>query len=253
MTTQTTTHACSITGLDLVGATVSDVPRSLAFYRDALGLQPSYVADSGAEFEFPNGETFGIWKPDGGEFPIGVGVMFTVADAAAAVEACNARGANIPAPFASPVCKMAIGNDPDGNGFILHERTQKNDPVAPPHVKSRTSVNGIDWAGYIVTDAKRAHAFYKDVLGLTPTYEYESGRGVEYDLADGTTFGIWQGEPGQKPAGSLMFAVTDAVAKVAELRERGVQISDAEDLDNCWMAHTADPDGIHIIIHQRKI
>ena len=257
--TETITNApagTAITGLDLIGCTVSDLQKSLTFYRDTLGLQQSFGNEGGAEFEFPNGETLGIWKPEGGEYPVGFGVMFTVADVKAAVELCNSRGAKISDVFESPVCKMAMGQDPDGNGFIIHQRTQKIDPVPPPHVKSQTSINGIDWAGYFVGDVKRSLAFYRDVLGLPATSIYESGQGVEFTLGDGTTFGVWRPdgvqEGGKAKGGAMMFAATDAHAKVAQLRERGVQITDVEDTDNCYMAFTRDPDDIAVIIHQIK-
>jgi len=254
MSNATTTNApagTAITGIDLVGCGISDVARSLAFYRDTLGLQPSYAAEGGAEFEFPNGETYGIWKPDGDEFPLGITVMFTVADAKAAVDAMNARGGTISEPFDSPVCKMAMGQDPDGNMFIIHERTVKNDPVAPPHVRTETSINGIDWAGFFVSNPPKSLEFYRDVLGLTPTVEIE-GHGAEFTLADGTTFGFWHADNTPSKGGTAMFAVDDIHATVSALRERGVQATDPQDTGDCFMAFVADPDNTGIIIHQRK-
>ncbi len=242
----------AITGMDLIGCTVSDVQRSLAFYRDTLGMVPSMASAGGAEFELPDGTTFGIWKPDGGEFPIGCGIMFAVDDAKAAVALFTSRGAAIAATFDSPVCVMGMGQDPDGNGYIIHERTVKNDPTPQPHVRTATSINGIDWAGYFVSDPKRSIAYYHDVLGMKTTATDPQGRGGEFTLADGSTFGVWHSEDTPSKGGTLMFSVDDARAKVAELRERGVQISDPQDTGGCFMAFTADPDGIPLIIHQKK-
>ena len=242
-----------ITGIDLSGATVSDVPRSIAFYRDTLGMVPSNLHEQGAEFELSDGTTFGLWNPGDDSYPTGFGVMFAVADARAALELFRSRGAKVlMEPFDSPVCVMAMIADPDGNRLILHQRTVKNDPVPPPHVNSQTSVNRIDWTGYHVKDAAKAVEFYRDVLGLTPTYVYESGMGAEFGLDDGNTFGVWAGTAEKAGKGAFMLGVTDAVVKVAQLRERGLEISDADDLGDCFMAHTKDPDGIDVIIHQRK-
>lgn len=254
MNTQTQAAAgTKVTGIDLNGATVSDVPRSVAFYRDTLGMVPSMAHEQGAEFELADGCTFGLWNPGDDSYPTGYGVMFAVGDARATIEALRERGTKIlMEPFDTPVCVMAMAMDPFGNRFMIHQRKVKNDAPAPPHHKHATSVNAIDWTGYYVKDSAKAVEFYRDVLGLTPTWIYESGSGAEFDLEDGNTFGVWSGTPGKESGGMFMLGVTDAVAKVAELRERGVKIGDAEDLGDCFMAHTTDPDGIDVIIHQRK-
>ena len=237
--------------MDLVGCTVSNVARSLAFYRDTLGLQPSMSEEGGAEFEFPDGTTFGIWKPEGGGFPLGCSVMFAVDDARAAVALFNSRGANIQEPFDSPVCLMAMGSDPDGNAFVIHERKAKNDPVPPKHVRTPTSVNGIDWAGYFVSDPERSVAFYRDVLGMEPT-QLVPGHGGEFTLADGSTFGVWHDENTPAVGGTLMFSVDDANATVDLLRGRGQEIAAPVDNGPCLMAFATDPDRIVSIVHQRK-
>lgn len=249
----TTTTSTTITGIDLVGATVADVQASLAFYRDKLGLVPSMEAESGAEFELSDKVTLGIWQPGG--MPPAYGIMFSVGDARGAAEECRRRGASIDEAFESPVCVMAMGRDPDGNGFMLHQRTVKNDPIPPPHVRTATSVNGIDMAAFIVSDPRRSIAFFRDALGMTPTDIDERGRGAEFTLADGSTFGVWRpdGVPeGALHGGSTMFAVDDAKIKVHELRERGVQVSDVQEGPICYMAFTQDPDGNGVMIHQRK-
>lgn len=244
-----TSSATSITGMDLIGCTVADVPRSLAFYKDTLGLRPSMEHEQGAEFELADGTTLGVWQP-GGATP-GFSVMFAVADARAAVDLFRSRGAQFEGVFDSPVCVMAIGKDPDGNTFIIHQRTQKNDPPAPEHVRTAASINGIDIAAFFVTDPQRSIAFYRDVLGLTPTDVDDEGRGAEFTLADGSTFGVWRPESGAT-GGALMLAVDDARAAVDELRARGAGISDVDDIGNCYMAFAQDPDGTAVIVHQRK-
>jgi len=111
---------------------------------------------------------------------------------------------------------------------------------------------GIDLAGYIIGDADRSIAFYRDVLGMTPT-EVSEGRGAEFTLSDGSTFGVWKLDEGQKTSGgAVMFAVEDAQAAVDEFRARGAKLSDPQETDICFMAFGDDPDGNTIIVHQRK-
>ena len=74
-----------------------------------------------AEWVFPGGEAFGIYKGD--EFKPGTGVMFAVPDVAATVEELRARGVHFSEEIEeTPVCFMAFGTDSEGNGFILHKR-----------------------------------------------------------------------------------------------------------------------------------
>jgi predicted enzyme related to lactoylglutathione lyase len=116
-----------IKGMDIMAYLTGDPQKSIAFYRDVLGLTPTEVDDGGrgAEFTLADGSTFGVWKPDDGETKGGV-VMFAVDDAKAAVEYFRSRGATLTETMESPVCVMAFGNDPDGNGYIIHQRTRKD-------------------------------------------------------------------------------------------------------------------------------
>ncbi len=112
-------------------------------------------------------------------------------------------------------------------------------------------IKGIDIASYLVKDPQRAIAFYRDVLGMTPTALDEQGRGAEFTLADGSTFGVWKPDNGGT-GGAMMFAVDDAKAAVAHYRERGLQLSDVMESPVCFMAFGQDPEGNAIMIHQRK-
>lgn len=120
-------------------------------------------------------------------------------------------------------------------------------------VKTKTStIIGIDIASYLVKDPQRAIAFYRDVLGMTPTEIDESGRGAEFTLADGSTFGVWKPDEGSTSGGAMMFAVADAAAAVEEFRAKGLALSPLQESPVCFMAFGADPEGNPIIIHQRK-
>ena len=86
-------------------------------------------------------------------------------------------------------------------------------------------ITGIDLSGYMVKDATRAITFYRDVLGLEPLTVYPDNRGAEYELPDGTVFGLWGGGgkvmPFQ-PSNGILFAVDDLDATVELLKARGI-------------------------------
>ena len=113
------------------------------------------------------------------------------------------------------------------------------------------AIGGIDIAGYLVGDPKGAIDFYRDVLGITPTQVDDQGRGAEFTLADGSTFGVWRPEDGEK-GGFVMFSVSDVHDAVASYRKRGLEVSDVTETPVCMMAFTSDPEGNGIILHQRK-
>lgn len=123
-TSKVTTSAEEIKGFDLIGLTTRDGKRSVAFYRDVLGMKPSTEDETSAEFELADGATFGIWQPEEGQWSTGMGVMFSVSDIHAAVEAMRKRGAELSDPMETPVCFMSFGKDPDGNAFVVHQRKQ---------------------------------------------------------------------------------------------------------------------------------
>lgn len=116
----------------------------------------------------------------------------------------------------------------------------------------RTSlITGVDLFGYFTSDPQRSIAFYRDVLGLEPTDINAEGRGAEFTLADGTTFGVYRpDEP--KSGAAVMFAVSDIQAALPRFRERGAQLSEPQESPVCFMSVGVDPDGNTVIIHQRK-
>lgn len=112
-------------------------------------------------------------------------------------------------------------------------------------------VTGIDIAGYLVKDPQKLVAFYRDVIGIAPTAVDEEGRGAEFTLSDGTTFGVWRPEDGQS-GGFVMLAVGDLKSAIATYRERGLQVSEITETPVCFMAFTSDPEGNGLILHQHK-
>jgi len=110
--TATHSNSATVTGMDVVTYFTGDAARSIAFYRDVLGLVPTSVNEQGrgAEFTLADGATFGVWHQDGGP------------QSGAAVSQFRARGAGLSDPQETPVCFMSFGADPDGNGFMVHQR-----------------------------------------------------------------------------------------------------------------------------------
>ena len=114
-----------ITELAFVATPVTDMARARAFYEGALGLKPTHDFNGQwIEYTIPEG-TFAItniepeWKPS----PQGTSVAFEVDDLDATVEALKAKGIALDMGiFDTPVCRMAIISDPDGNHVTLHHR-----------------------------------------------------------------------------------------------------------------------------------
>lgn len=118
------------------------------------------------------------------------------------------------------------------------------------------TITGMDLSGYMVKDAPRAIAFYRDVLGVEPVTVYPDGRGAEYELPDGTTFGLWGGGgrvmPFQ-PSNGILFAVDDLDAAVAAVKERGIAVLMENETPACRMAMIHDTEGNIVTLHKRKV
>jgi predicted enzyme related to lactoylglutathione lyase len=125
-TTAPSSQATTVTGMDLVCVVARDVSRTVAFYRDILGITPTLDEPGGAEFELSDGSTLGVWNPGAGEeVQPRVVVMFAVPDAKATVAAIRTRGGTISDVDETPVCFMAFGKDPDDVQYIIHQRKTK--------------------------------------------------------------------------------------------------------------------------------
>ena len=112
----------------------------------------------------------------------------------------------------------------------------------------------MDLSGYMVKDAARAITFYRDELGLEPVVVYPDNRGAEYELPDGTTFGLWGGGgvvmPFQ-PSNGILFAVDDLGAAAAALRARGIDVRERK-TPVCSMAMLEDTEGNSVFLHKRN-
>ena len=113
------------TRVDALYFGVRDVQRSIAFYRDTVGVEPSAVSEEwGAEYDLPEGAGWGFGPPRlfGGN-PSPARVFFAVPDVRAAAARLRAKdGYTVSDVIESPVCTMAFVNDDDGNALCLHQR-----------------------------------------------------------------------------------------------------------------------------------
>ena len=116
-------------------------------------------------------------------------------------------------------------------------------------------ITGMDLSGYMVKDAPRAIAFYRDVLGLEPVLVYPGDRGAEYELSDGTTFGLWGGGGNVmpfQPSNGILFAVDDLDAAVAAVKARGIPVVMQHETPVCFLAMIHDTEGNIVTLHKRK-
>lgn len=112
--------------------------------------------------------------------------------------------------------------------------------------------SGIDAHLYLVKDMARALVLYRDALGLTPNQEFNSESFAEFDLPDGSTFGIGV-LPDWQQCGGVMFAVDDVDAMLQRVTAAGATLQgEIYDGPICRMAWCADPDGNSFALHHRK-
>lgn len=117
-----------INGIAFSSYAVTDIPKARAFYEGVLKLtvtSETNLGENGHWIEYDIGPgTLGIgkaagWKPSSD----GCTVALEVEDFEEAVE--DLKSANVPVrmgPMETPVCRMIMILDPDGNTLILHKR-----------------------------------------------------------------------------------------------------------------------------------
>ncbi|HEY1654123.1 MAG TPA: VOC family protein [Candidatus Tumulicola sp.] len=119
------TATIGVTDIDATYYLVKDLDRATEFYTKLLGGAPAMTfPDMVAEWTFPSGASFGVYKPHEEEWRKSGGVLFSVRDLAGAVEAAKAAGVKFDDDGKieeTPVCLMAFGEDSEGNTFVLHQ------------------------------------------------------------------------------------------------------------------------------------
>ncbi len=110
------------TGIAFIMYPVTDMPRALAFYSDALGLTKAGIeAGYWVEFEVA-GTTFGIGTFEQVGTPgTAQSLALEVADMPAARKALAERGVASSEPHETPICFISVVRDPDGNQIWLHQ------------------------------------------------------------------------------------------------------------------------------------
>ena len=109
---------------------VQDSARARAFYGETLGLKMGSAASNGiwTEFDLPGGGCLALFKTDDIKPSAAAGgsVAFEVDDLDALIPQLEAKGVTFKAQMIhSPVCRMSIIVDSEGNSIILHELKPK--------------------------------------------------------------------------------------------------------------------------------
>ena len=109
---------------------VTDMARAERFYRETLGLGPSSgsVEHGWVEFDLPGGGCLALTTHSGSKPSAGAGgtIALEVSDLDGLVQELKARNVTLPATdIQSPVCRMAVCIDSEGNKIVLHQLKRK--------------------------------------------------------------------------------------------------------------------------------
>ncbi|HEX7724308.1 MAG TPA: VOC family protein [Candidatus Paceibacterota bacterium] len=112
-----------ITGIDFTMYKVSDLKRSIEFYKDTLGLELKSSGDVWAELWAGNDAlVLGAWEFDQSKAGGNVSLGLAVDDARAARAELEKKGVKFDGDiWETPVCLGATFFDPDGNKVALHQ------------------------------------------------------------------------------------------------------------------------------------
>jgi len=109
---------------------VKDTRRARTFYEGTLGLAVGSHSNNGVwtEYDLPKGGCLALFNnpdPKTAEAPGGASIAFEVDDLDNLVARLKSEGVKFMADDVhSPVCRMAILHDTEGNTVILHKRTK---------------------------------------------------------------------------------------------------------------------------------
>lgn len=110
---------------------VENIARARRFYEETLELTPGSISAGGAwvEYDLPGGGCFAITTLAEGLKPsndAGGKIAFEVENLDALVQQLKSAGVQFKIDlFSSPVCKMAVILDSEGNALTLHQITKK--------------------------------------------------------------------------------------------------------------------------------
>ncbi|MBI3971439.1 MAG: VOC family protein [Chloroflexi bacterium] len=113
----------NVRAIDFVVVNVSDIDRSMRFYRDTLGVAFPLTEDGAGWKEFDTPPVAMALRLDRQNPGANAAIALAVEDVRAAVEELRAKGVTITIePGESDVCYAAMIQDPDGNLLLLHQR-----------------------------------------------------------------------------------------------------------------------------------
>lgn len=118
----------------------------------------------------------------------------------------------------------------------------------------KVGITGIDASYYMTKDLKAATDFYSKLFGFEPSMAVPE-MVSEWNLDDGSTFGLYQPEDRSNwhPGGGLLFHVADFKGAVAAAKALGATFDDhEEETPMCFMAFGTDPEGNNFILHTPK-
>ncbi len=111
---------------------VTNVTRARKFYEETFGLKPGSAGSQGeswwVEYDLPGGGCFAItnFVPDTPSASAGGTVAFEVEDLDKLMSDLKAKGVTFKSEVIhSPVCRMAVCLDSEGNSILLHQLKPK--------------------------------------------------------------------------------------------------------------------------------
>ena len=108
---------------------VTDMARARKFYEGILGLKPTMIVGEAGGMQWteydigPGTLSLGAGAPDWNPRSDGCSVGLEVEDFDAAIKHLRENAVKFRVePFPTPVCRMAMISDPDGNTICIHKR-----------------------------------------------------------------------------------------------------------------------------------
>lgn len=119
-------------------------------------------------------------------------------------------------------------------------------------------ITGLAHVCFIVSDLEKSMAFYQDVLGLTPAFDFVNEEGKRYGyylhLGERTFIELFSGQLAERAEGQpfrhICLEVNDIQATAAAIRAKGVEVTEIKTgKDHSYQAWITDPDGNRIELH----
>jgi predicted enzyme related to lactoylglutathione lyase len=111
---------------------IRDVPRARKFYEETLGLKPGSNGHQGdnwwIEYDLPEGGCLALTNfiPDAPSDAAGGTIALEVEDLDALIADLKGKGVSFKSDIIhSPVCRMAVCLDSEGNSILLHQLKPK--------------------------------------------------------------------------------------------------------------------------------